>query len=158
MVRLVLPLLMAFTALQQLQQQADAAGDRDSPGPFDDFGETESDDDSPSVPYHAFLEKFKSRIDHSPTDLTPKGVFDAVRDCFNRHLPPLYRRPRAQCVLQSSLLHLGLPLQLDVDMNKQVSNNEMKHFRYGRLCHARAAWASSALPLQCCANCTAIHL
>eukprot|EP01043_Picozoa_sp_COSAG02_P056113 COSAG02_NODE_6606_length_3463_cov_1021.220943_1_plen_32_part_10 len=29
----------------------------------------------------------------------------------------------------TALLHLGLPLQLDVDMNKQVSNNEMKRFR-----------------------------
>ena len=87
---MLLPLVMAFAALQH---QTEAAGDRDSPGPFDDFGETESDD-SPSVPYHAFLEKFKNRIDHSPTELTPKDVFDAVRG-FDRHLPPLYKRFRA---------------------------------------------------------------
>jgi hypothetical protein len=72
---MLLPLVVTFAALQQ---QAEAAGDRKSPGPFDDFGETESDD-SPSIPYHAFLDKFKSRIEHSPTELTPKNVFDAVR-------------------------------------------------------------------------------
>ena len=46
--------------------------------PIHDLDGTETAE-SPSIAYHAFLEKFKTRIDHSPTALSHKEVFDAVR-------------------------------------------------------------------------------
>lgn len=43
-----------------------------------DVGDSEPDA-SPSIPYHTFLENFESRIDHSPTGLSHREVFNAVR-------------------------------------------------------------------------------
>ena len=76
--QLVALVVLAMTFAAQRADAVDPTADRNSPGPYDDFGEAESDG-SPSIPYHAFLDKFKSRIDHSPIDLTHREVFDAVR-------------------------------------------------------------------------------
>ena len=76
LVLLAVLLSLAMTLFAPLQH-VDAK--RSSDPPIHDVGGTEGPDDSPSIAYHAFLEKFKTRIDHSPTVLSHKEVFDAVR-------------------------------------------------------------------------------
>jgi hypothetical protein len=72
-------LVLALALLLLASPCADAAGSAVGGPDDDDSGDPEASASLPSIPYHAFLKKFQSRIDHSPTALSHKEVFNLVQ-------------------------------------------------------------------------------
>ena len=103
LVLLAVLLSLAMTLFAPLQH-VDAKQSSDPP--IHDVGGTEGPDDSPSIAYHAFLEKFKTRIDHSPTVLSHKEVFEAVR--WRLSAPVCVRTPAQRGVEAHCAVACGL--------------------------------------------------